>query len=146
MDQPLYAVAKQIQWNWPETHGEDHFIIMFGGLNIEMTALKMLGDLMEGSGWIGALVQAEVATSGTANSFLRASHVTRTRRVHQITASALYLLQKAYTEYCDRLTDGNEQISLEEWCTTKISIMSSLSLLVHNSTAGTHGDDICTSN
>ena len=120
VDQPLYAVAKQIQWNWPETHGEDHFIIMFGGLHIEMTALKMLGDLLEGSGWIGALVQAEVATSGTANSFLRASHVTRTRRAHQITASALYLLlQKAYSEYCDSLTDGNEQISLEEWCTKK---------------------------
>ncbi len=46
MDQPLYAVAKQIQWNWPETHGEDHFIIMFGGLHNEMTALKMLGDLL----------------------------------------------------------------------------------------------------
>ena len=51
VDQPLYAVVKQIQWNWPETHGEDHFIIMFGGLHIEMTALKMLGDLLEGSGF-----------------------------------------------------------------------------------------------
>ena len=120
---------------------------MFGGLHIEMTALKMLGDLLEGSGWIGALVQAEVATSGTANSFLRASHVTRTRCAHQITASALYLLlQKAYTEYCDSLTDGNEQISLDEWGTKKISIMSPLSLLVHKFTAGTHGDDLCSSN
>lgn len=31
-DQPLYTVAKQIQWTWQETHGEDHFVIMFGGL------------------------------------------------------------------------------------------------------------------
>ena len=118
VDQPLYTVAKQIQWSWPETHGEDHFIVMFGGLHIEMTALKMLGDLLEGSGWTGALVQAEVATSGTADSFLKASHVTRTRRAHQVTASALYLLlQKAYTEYSDGLTEGDDLMSLEDWCT-----------------------------
>ncbi len=53
---------------------------MFGGLHVEMAALKTLGDLLEGSGWTGALVQAGVATSGTADSFLKASHVTRTRR------------------------------------------------------------------
>ena len=29
-DQPLYAVAKVIQWNWPATHGEDRFVVMFG--------------------------------------------------------------------------------------------------------------------
>ena len=23
VDQPLYALSKQIQWRWPETHGED---------------------------------------------------------------------------------------------------------------------------
>ena len=28
----LYAVANQIQWNWPDTRGEDHFIIMLGGI------------------------------------------------------------------------------------------------------------------
>lgn len=55
-DQPLYALAKQIQWNWPDTHGENMFVIMFGGLHIEMAALKTLGDLLDGSGWTGALV------------------------------------------------------------------------------------------
>ena len=29
-DQPLFALAKQIQWTWPATHGEDQFVIMFG--------------------------------------------------------------------------------------------------------------------
>ena len=29
-DQPLYTVAKQIQWTWPATHGEDKFVVMFG--------------------------------------------------------------------------------------------------------------------
>ena len=55
-DQPLYALAKQIQWSWPSSHGEDRYVVMFGGLHIEMVALKMLGDLLEGSGWTGALV------------------------------------------------------------------------------------------
>ena len=40
-DQPLYALAKQIQWSWPTTHGEDHFVVMFGGLHIEMAVLKV---------------------------------------------------------------------------------------------------------
>ena len=36
-DQPIYAKAKQIQWQWPEDYGESQFLIMFGGLHIEMT-------------------------------------------------------------------------------------------------------------
>ena len=116
-DQPLYTLAKQIQWSWPSTHEEKHFVVMFGGLHIEMAALKTLGDLLEGSGWTGALVQAGIATPGTADSFLKAAHVTRTRRAHQVTASSLYLLlQKAYGEYTEDATDG---MSLEDWTTEK---------------------------
>ena len=40
-DQPLYALAKQIQWTSPATLGEDHFVVMFGGLHIEMAILKV---------------------------------------------------------------------------------------------------------
>ena len=57
-DQPLYALAKTIQWTWPATHGEDHFVIMFGGLHIEMAVMKVLGDWLEDSGWTNALEQA----------------------------------------------------------------------------------------
>ena len=39
-DQPIYAIAKQIQWKWPDEYGEEHFVIMFCGLHIEMTALR----------------------------------------------------------------------------------------------------------
>ena len=42
-DQPIYALAKQIQFRWPEKYGEDKLVVMFGGLHIEMAALKMLG-------------------------------------------------------------------------------------------------------
>jgi len=43
-------------------------------------------------------VQAEITSAGTADSFLQASHVSRTRRAHQVTAAALSTLQRrAYT-------------------------------------------------
>ena len=40
-DQPLFALAKQILWTWPNQFGESLFIIMFGGLHIEMAILKV---------------------------------------------------------------------------------------------------------
>ena len=40
-DQPLFALANEIQWTWPATHGEYHFVIMFGGLHIEIGVLKV---------------------------------------------------------------------------------------------------------
>lgn len=117
-DQPLYTIAKKIQWNWPTSHGEKHFLIMFGGLHIEMAIMKTLGHFLDGSGWTAALVHAGVATIGTAESFVKASHVTRTRRVHQVTAASLYVLQKkAYTDYCRKLKDESKAISMEDWCT-----------------------------
>ena len=44
-DQPLFAIAKQIQWSWPDTYGEEKFIIMIGGLHIELAALRTLGTI-----------------------------------------------------------------------------------------------------
>ena len=117
-DQPLFTVAKQLQWKWPDTYGEDK---LFGGLHIEMTALKTLGDWLQGSGWTQALVQAEITTAGTADSFLRAAHVTRTRRAHQVTAAALYILQRrAYDQYSTTNTEDDEHPgSFEDWCSQR---------------------------
>ena len=92
-DAPLYALAKLIQWNWPDTHGENKFIAMFGGLHIEMAIWRTFGDYLEGSGWTSALTQAGIATSGTADAFLKVSHLTRTRHAHQVTTVALARLQ-----------------------------------------------------
>ena len=53
----------------------------------------------------------------TADSFLKASHVTRTRRAHQFTASNLYLIQQhAYMEYIQTLEDASKVESFEDWC------------------------------
>ena len=109
-DQPLYALAKQIQWKWPEKYGEDKLVVMSGGLHIEMAALKTIGNWLQGSGWAQALVQAEIATAGTADSLYKAAHVMRTRRAHQITVAALYILQhRAYIS-------DQSPVEFEVWC------------------------------
>ena len=56
---------------------------MLGGLHVEMALWNVLGDLLDGSGWITALSEAEVGSSGVADSFLKAAHLTRTRYVVQ---------------------------------------------------------------
>ena len=49
-DQPIFVLAKQIQWEWSDIYGEYKFVVMFGGLHIEMAAFLLLGDLLKGSG------------------------------------------------------------------------------------------------
>ena len=50
-DQPLYAIAKMIQWSWPILYGEDKFVIVLGGLHTEMAILKCPGAGLDGSGY-----------------------------------------------------------------------------------------------
>ena len=78
-DQPLFTIAKTVQGKWPDTHGEAKFVVMLGGLHLEMALWNTLGDLLDGTGWTTALAEADIASSGVADSFLKASHLTRTR-------------------------------------------------------------------
>ncbi|KAK0062567.1 hypothetical protein Bpfe_008238 [Biomphalaria pfeifferi] len=116
-DQPLFAIAKQIQWKCPEFYGKNKITLLLGGLHIEMSFLKTVGTLLKDSGWVEALVNAKVATSGCAESFLNGSHVTRTRRAHQLTACALFMLLKhAYRQYslsCAALEEN--VLCFEDW-------------------------------
>jgi len=93
-DQLLFALAKQIQWKWPQEYGEEKFVILFGGLHIETAALKTVGEWLQGSGWVQALVQAEITSAGTVDSFLRDHIISRTKRAHQVTGAALFTLQQ----------------------------------------------------
>lgn len=117
-DQPLFVLAKQIKWEWPEIYGEDKFVVMFGGLHIDMAAFKLLGDLLKGSGWVTALSEADVASLGTAKSFLTVSNLAKTRQAHQITACCLYnLIKKAYQNAHE--PDNPEEIEIGDifsWC------------------------------
>ena len=106
VDQPLFTVAKQIQWNWPDTiYGEDKYLVMFGGLHIESAALKAIGSWLEGSGWTNIIFEAQVfETTGVADSLVSAPHITRARHAHEVTSATLYLLlSKAYNLYKDGL-------------------------------------------
>jgi hypothetical protein len=99
-----------------------NFVIMFGGLHIEMAALRTAGDWLQGSGWgvQGSGWPKALAQAGIADSFLRATHVhvTRTRRAHQITAAALYIRKhRAFDRHCQTLTEaGQDYPSFENWC------------------------------
>lgn len=112
IDQPHCAISKQILWNWSDKYEEDKFITLFGGLHIEMAALKTLGDLLQDSGWVQALMHANITTPGTADSLWRAAYLSRTRRAHQVTVSASYILQRrVYDRYClTCLGDGHNML------------------------------------
>ena len=50
------------------------------------------------------------------SSFLKASHITRTRHAHQVTAAALFILQKhAYEEY-KTAASPDELLDFDGWC------------------------------
>ena len=100
-DQPLYALAKQIQWDKEDVYGEKNCVIMLGGLHILMAALKVLGDWLEGSGWTEVITKANISTSGVADSMLEASQVTRTRHAHQFTCCALYSLLHKVNDFTE---------------------------------------------
>ena len=66
-DAPLFALAKFVQWKWPNTHGEGKLVVMMGGL-LEIAKWNTVGDYLEGSGWAAALT---LASSGTVDSFFK---------------------------------------------------------------------------
>ena len=104
MDQPLYAIAKQIQWLKPNAFGLAKYVVIMGGLHIKMNVRKLLGDLLNGSGWTSILVQSEVTSTGRADAILKGSHIKRSRYAHQVTVAALHLLQvSAYLSYTETI-------------------------------------------
>ena len=90
--QPLYAIAKKVQWTWPNEFREDHFVVVLGGLHIEMEFMSMIGDVLKGSGCVDALIKSGLGSPGVVESFLSSSHVKRTRYAHEVTACTLYSL------------------------------------------------------
>ena len=63
------------------------------------------------------LVQANSASPGTADPFIKANHVTKTRHAHQVTAARVHILmERAYTEYMsDATTSQAEVLPFEQW-------------------------------
>lgn len=63
MDEPLFSIAKLIQWTWPEMFGEDKIVVTMGQLPTEINVMKLLGDLLNGSGWTCVIVQLVIFTT-----------------------------------------------------------------------------------
>ncbi|KAJ8873170.1 hypothetical protein PR048_026787 [Dryococelus australis] len=85
MDQPLFALAKSIQWTRLNNYGEDKLFIMFGLLHIEQYFLKDIGKCLDGSGWTQMLTSAGVTHHGTAESFIKVANIAKTRLANHIT-------------------------------------------------------------
>lgn len=112
-DQPLYAIIKQIQWQYPEELGEDKLVAMMGALHIEDKMHSMFGKLLRDSGWSSVLSQAQVLTSGRAQSTLNENHIKRTRYAHQVSLMSLYLLKRAaYCQHCENMVGPTEPFDL----------------------------------
>ncbi len=97
-------------------YGESMFVVMLGGLHIEMSFLRLIGDWLAGSGWAEAITTANVTTEGRVDGLLKGSHVTRGQWAHQVSAAALYVLQKrAYAAYKEELT-SEDTLDFDDWC------------------------------
>ena len=117
VDEPLFALCKQLQLQHPETLGEDKIFIMLGQLHIEMCIQSMLAMLLESSGWSAALTAAGIASPGRAESLARGSHdVNLAGYAHEVTCATLHnLMVDAYTEEMAGKEFLMQTIPLEQW-------------------------------
>ena len=101
---------------WPRVYGEGKLVVMMGGLYVEIALLKVIGDFLEGSGWMAVMTSAGVTTERRADSLQKGSQTLRSQWAHQVTAAALYTLQqKAYNDHQKTSTD-EDLLSFDCWC------------------------------
>ncbi|KAE8739304.1 hypothetical protein FOCC_FOCC015194 [Frankliniella occidentalis] len=116
MDQPLFALGKILQCNWPQTYGESKIVLLMGGLHIEQAFLRLLGTFMDECGWAEIATHAGITSSEAgAEALLKVHHIKKSRAAHEATAAALYiLLEKAHTELCDT------EATMSEWAQEQV--------------------------
>ncbi|KAE8742024.1 hypothetical protein FOCC_FOCC012440 [Frankliniella occidentalis] len=111
LDQPLFTLARLLQWNYPETYGENKFVLLFGPLHIEQNFLRVIGDVLEGSGWSEIVANSGILPSGSAEGLRKVSSITKSRLFHQYTAAVLYsLLQDAFLH-----DHPDSDVAMETW-------------------------------
>ena len=109
MDQPLSAIAKEIQWLWPDSFTKNKYLIMIGGggggLHVEMA-----GRVVE---WFWVAKCNHNCWNSVAKSFVKASYLSRTKHAHPVTAEALHILQQSailsYVEFEPDYAVSSEQ-------------------------------------
>ena len=113
--QPLYAIAKRIQWLLPNEYGHRKVVLMLGALHIEMVMLGCLEDLLEDSGWTVALSNSGITSPG--NDALLTGHVVKTKYMHQMTAFTLHqLMVSSYDKFIESKS-STDPPNFSEWKT-----------------------------
>ena len=77
LDQPLYTIAKKIQCHESQNFGEDEYVVLMGGLHIEMSFLGVIGEWLDGSGWSTLITKSGIITEGMADSVQKGSLTSR---------------------------------------------------------------------
>ena len=93
--------------------GEEKYVVLMGGLHIEMEPLSVLRNWLDGSGWVAIMAASNVTTGGKADALQSGSHTSTAHCAHQVTAAAvLFCLQnQASTAYTKNL--GSPTIYVE---------------------------------
>ena len=91
-------------YNWP-FEGNHNTDVALGKNEFDTIVLDC-------SGWTNALTRAGIATAGTAKSFIRVSHLKRTRHAHQVTVVTLPRLEQDAFE--KNLQEENSE-SIDLW-------------------------------
>ena len=101
-DQPVYALAKQIQWRYPELFGNSKYFSLFKRLHIEKALLIVHGEFIKASGLDKLLSQSNLSITGMENTVVNVTDIKRCRYGLQISACAIYQqLVKAFNTKCN---------------------------------------------
>ena len=115
-DQPLYAIAKRLQWYQPDQYGYQKLTIMLGALHIEIAMLRCLGDWLQDSGWLTSLSNAGV-TSPVNESLLTGHNIAPSKYAHQITAKVSYqLMLPAFKSLNEGYSEDKREQRFQGWC------------------------------
>ena len=101
MNQLRFALTEEIQWTYPDKKKRVNFVAMLGGFDVEMTAVKMYGDWLNGGEWTSIFTRSGMALSGVAEFFLKTSHLTRTRHTHRYSGCSVHPLTFSILEMID---------------------------------------------
>lgn len=72
-----------------------------------------MGKWLDNSGWVAAICQSGIASPGTADSFLKATHIANTCHAHLVTAATLHLLMKKSSE--DYIKETSVPMNHDMW-------------------------------
>jgi hypothetical protein len=88
LDKPLYDIALQIQWTWPNRFCEQDSMLMFGGLHIEIAFKRSIDDWLDGMGvaaWTTILVHgSDLFWKGRCHATYCSTCGAKYRHAHQV--------------------------------------------------------------